>query len=175
MTEKMIMKNKAILLIILCIFSTYAWSTEKNSMPGKANALAQAVSHWGVEQCVPRVQQVSNFVGFNQSSGALALMPPENADKQIIPVAIEVATESGSGYVSANFAPNQANGCGASYDAVVYWDKGCSDIAEKHFKIYKNIGALNSRITVLDGGLATKVFLMPAGSGCVSIKKEVVI
>jgi hypothetical protein len=27
---------------------------------------------------------------------------------------------------------------------------------------------------VLDGGLSTKVFLMPAGSGCVSVKKEVV-
>ena len=28
---------------------------------------------------------------------------------------------------------------------------------------------------LLDGGPATKVFLMPAGDGCVSIKKEVVL
>jgi hypothetical protein len=28
---------------------------------------------------------------------------------------------------------------------------------------------------VLDGGVASKVFLMSAGSGCVSIKKEVVL
>jgi hypothetical protein len=34
---------------------------------------------------------------------------------------------------------------------------------------------LKKDITVLDGGAATKVLLMPAGSGCVSIKKEIVL
>jgi hypothetical protein len=34
---------------------------------------------------------------------------------------------------------------------------------------------LKKDIAVLDGGASTKVFLMPAGSGCLSIKKEVVL
>lgn len=88
---------------------------------------------------------------------------------------MEVATEQGSAYVSATFAPNQANGCGAAYDAVVYWPLACDALASKQFSSLKKIGMLKKAITVLDGGVATKVFLMPAGTGCVAIKKEIVL
>ncbi len=71
--------------------------------------------------------------------------------------------------------PNQANGCGAAYDAVVYWPLKCDAVAAKQFASLKKVGQLKKDISVLDGGVATKVFLMPAGSGCVSIKKEVVL
>ncbi|NNJ90562.1 MAG: hypothetical protein HKP55_02705 [Gammaproteobacteria bacterium] len=139
------------------------------------NSLTQALGHWGVKNCSERMNQLSGFVGYNKSSAAMALMPPSQVNQRMLPIAMEIPTENGAAYVSANFAPNQANHCGASYDAVVYWEQGCADIAENRFKAYKNIGALGNEMTVLDGGIATKVFLMPAGSGCVSIKKEVVL
>ncbi len=103
------------------------------------------------------------------------MMPPNAPDQRLIPVAMEIQTESGSAYVSAQFAPNQANGCGAAYDAVVYWPQKCDAVAGKQFAALKKVGQMKKDITVLDGGIATKVFLMPAGSGCVSIKKEVVL
>jgi len=34
---------------------------------------------------------------------------------------------------------------------------------------------LKRDVLVLDGGPATKVFLMTAGAGCISVKKEVVL
>jgi hypothetical protein len=58
---------------------------------------------------------------------------------------------------------------------VIFWQKLCGDVAVTQFAGMKISGKLNKEITVLDGGAATKVFLMPAGSGCVSIKKEVVL
>lgn len=170
---------KTAIYLFLWIFSIPAVSlTEQASAsvkPPKANTLTQALSHWGVENCRERVNQVSGFVGYNKSSAAMVLMPPVQVNQRMIPIAMEVPTETGAAYVSANFAPNQANNCGASYDAVVYWEKACQFVAEDQFKAFKNIGELGKDVTVLDGGLATKVFLMPAGRGCVSIKKEIVM
>ncbi|MFN4343210.1 MAG: hypothetical protein ACK4FE_14440 [Azonexus sp.] len=103
------------------------------------------------------------------------MAPPSQPDQRLLPLAMEVPTEGGVAYVSAHFAPNQANGCGAAYDAVAYWPQKCDAVAGKQFAALRKVGQLKKDITILDGGPATKVFLMPAGSGCVSIKKEVVL
>ena len=138
-------------------------------------AVTQAAVQQGILNCAGRINQVTNFLGFNNQSGAVLMTPPNQPDLRLIPLAMEIPTENGSAYVSAEFAPNQANGCGAAYDAVVYWPQRCDIVASRQFAALKKVGALKKDITVLDGGLATKVFLMPAGSGCVSIKKEVVL
>lgn len=140
-----------------------------------ANALTRAAVKQGALTCASRINQVSSFLGFGPHAGAMLMVPPNQPDQRLLPLAMEVPTEAGSAYVSVTFAPNQANGCGAAYDAVVYWPQKCDAVAAKQFVGLKRIGPMKTDITVLDGGMATKVFLMPAGSGCVSIKKEVVL
>jgi len=144
-------------------------------MSGGANAITQAAVQQGALNCATRINQVSNFLGFGPQAGAVLMMPPSQPDQRLIPLAMEVQTEGGSAYVSATFAPNQANGCGAAYDAVVYWPQKCEAVVARQFAGLKRVGQMKTNITVLDGGPATKVFLMPAGSGCVSIKKEFVL
>lgn len=140
-----------------------------------ANAITQAAVQKGVLNCVSRINQVSNFLGYSPQVGALLMLPPSQTDQRLVPLVMEVPGEGGSAYVSATFAPNQANGCGATYDAVMFWPQACDDVAAKQFAALKKVGPLRQTITVLDGGAATKVFLMPAGNGCVSIKKEIVL
>ncbi|CDS53140.1 hypothetical protein [Polaromonas sp. CG9_12] len=140
-----------------------------------ANNVTQAAVAQGVLNCAARINQVSSFVGYTAQAGALLMIPPAQPDQRLVPLALEVPAENGPAYVSATFAPNQANGCGAAYDAVVYWPQKCEAVASRQFAGLKRVGVLKTSITVLDGGEATKVFLMPAGSGCVSIKKEVVL
>jgi hypothetical protein len=48
-------------------------------------------------------------------------------------------------------------------------------VAAKRFGEMQKGRKLQNNITVLEGSTPTRVFLMPAGSGCVSIKKEVVL
>jgi len=80
----------------------------------------------------------------------------------------------GSAYISATFAPNQANGCGASVDAVVYWPQSCEDVTKQSYVGLKLLGRLKKDIAVLEGGANIKIFLMPAGvAGCISIRREV--
>jgi hypothetical protein len=140
-----------------------------------ANAVTQAAVQQGALTCASRINQVSNFLGFSPQAGAVLMMPPSQPDQRLIPLAMEVPNEGNSAYVSVTFAPNQANGCGAAYDAVIYWPLKCDAVAAKQFASLKRAGQMKTSITVLDGGPATKIFLMPAGSGCVSIKKEVVL
>ena len=140
-----------------------------------ANNVTQAAVAQGVLNCAARINQVSSFLGYTAQAGALLMIPPDQSDQRLIPMALEVPSENGAAYVSASFAPNQANGCGATYDAVVYWPQKCEAVASRQFASLKRVGLLKSSITVLDGGPATKVFLMSAGIGCVSIKKEVVL
>ena len=49
------------------------------------------------------------------------------------------------------------------------WEK----VEKTIFKNLKREGVLKENIVVLGGG-PVKVFLMPAGSGCIVIKKEIV-
>lgn len=141
----------------------------------QVNNLAKAAVQQGVLACAGRINQVSNFLGFSAEAGALLMVPPGSQDQRLLPLAMELPTPAGPAFASASFAPNQANGCGASYEAVVYWPQACDAVAARQFGALKQIGFLKKTIAVLDGGVATKVFLMPAGGGCVSIKQEAVL
>ncbi len=139
------------------------------------NAITQAGLQSGVKACAGRLEQVSAFLGFSSRAGAVLMTPPAEPDRSLVPLVMELPTEFGSAYASASFAPNQANGCGATYDAVMYWPQKCAAVAAKQFNGLKPLGQLKKDVSVLDGGASTKVFLMPAGTGCVSIKKEILL
>lgn len=140
------------------------------------NGITQAAVKAGALSCTSRINQVANFLTAGSPDvGALMLLPPDNPDQQMISASMEIPMkDKSSAYASASFAPNQANGCAGMYETVVYWPQKCSEVAVKNFSTLKKIGALSKNITVLDGGESMKVFLMPAGTGCVSIKKEIV-
>lgn len=145
------------------------------SQPAPTNSITQVAVQRGVFGCAGRINQMTNYLGFDAKSGAMLMLPPNGLDQRVIPLVMEVPTASGNAYVSASFAPNQINGCGATYDAVVYWPQKCSTVATAQFSTLKNAGQLKNAIVILEAGLSAKVFLMPAGAGCVSIKKEVVL
>ncbi|MBI5047841.1 MAG: hypothetical protein HZB54_02650 [Deltaproteobacteria bacterium] len=147
------------------------------------SAITQAAVKAGVLACASRINQVTNFLtAGSQWFGAFLIVPPANPDQQIVSASLEIQSKDAPlAYASASFAPNQANGCGGMYETVVYWAQGCDKVASQNFGGLKRIdtkqGAPSAHapsIVTLDGGATTKIFLMPAGTGCVSIKKEVV-
>ncbi len=134
-----------------------------------------AAAQQGVLSCSGRINQVVNALGVTDKSGVVLMLPPVQQDQRLAPLALEMPTTLGSSaYISATFAPNQANGCGASYDAVVYWPKSCDEVNQQSYAALKLLGRLKKDIVMLDGGANIKVFLLPAGAaGCISIKREV--
>ena len=155
--------------------SSKAKSPATRPSASNVNSITQAAVNAGVLSCTSRINQVSNFLtASNPGSGAFIFLPSDNPDRQLISVSLEIPLKDSFAYASASFAPNQANGCGGIYETVVYWPQKCAEVAEKNFASYKKAGALSKNITMLNVDESTRIFLMTAGAGCVSIKKEVV-
>ncbi len=139
------------------------------------NAIAKGFSDKGVVSCTARINQVTNFVGSGGATGAFLFLPPPPQDQRLASTSIEVVDkDKKSVYVSSSFAPNQANGCAAVYDAVAWWPAKCDAVASSQFPGQKQVGIIKQNIAILEINAVTRVFLMPAGEGCISIKKEVV-
>lgn len=130
----------------------------------------------GVSKCIGRINQVTTFLTTNTTNSGMVFNAPGNdVNQKLVSTVIEVQVQSGgASFVSASYAPGTNNGeCSATYDAVTHWPAACKQVASANFGAFKSTEALNKTILTLDGGPFVKVFLMPAGTGCVSIKKEV--
>lgn len=152
-------------------------ASQSNSTPAtpqpanpSVNAVTQAAVKLGVLSCLKRINQVATFLTANAKSGVLIIPSKEQPDQHIFSASFEILPPDNSIiYASASFFPNND----AVYDTVQYVDKSCDELEKTVFKHLKRKSVLKKNIILLDGG-AVKVFLMPAGSGCVVIKKEIV-
>jgi hypothetical protein len=134
------------------------------------NAVTEAAVKMGILSCVSRINQVASFLTTNVKSGVYIFSPKEQPDKHIFSTSFELLRPDDSTlYASASFFPNQD----AVYDTVEYVNIGCRELEKTVFKNLKRVNVLKKNIVLLDGG-KVKVFLMPAGSGTVVIKKEVI-
>lgn len=141
------------------------------------NAMTQALVQRGVLSCAARIEQVSRFLGFGPQAGAHLMPPAAPADQRLFSVQMELpAGAGGNSFVDMSFAPQQANGCGATYQTVSFWPQSCETVGNEQFAGLKPSQPLQRDVTVLNVSPATKVFLMRAGNaGCISMKKEIVL
>ena len=142
--------------------------------PNAIDTLSKAAQDAGVRSCRPLADRVNQYLIGNAPSSGVLFAAPENANARVFSSMVELESGQGVTYVSANFAPYGDSGCGVAYDAVTYWPESCADVATKVLKELRPMGTLGKGIAMLDGGPAMRMFLMPAGTGCVQIKKELV-
>jgi hypothetical protein len=140
----------------------------------KLNGLAQTAANAGIVDCVGRIQQTTEFLTANSKSGAFLFIAPADANRHIASASLEIQANGASSYASASFAPGGNNGCGTLYETVSYWGNRCEEVAKRAYPNFPPAGKLGESITMLEGGLYLRIFLMPAGQGCLSIKKELV-
>jgi hypothetical protein len=134
------------------------------------NAVTEAAVKMGVLSCISRINQVASFLTANVRSGVYIFTPNAQPDKHIFSTSFELLRPDDSTlYASASFCPNQD----AVYDTVEYVNIGSEELEKTVFKNLKRVSVLKKNIVLLNGG-NVKVFLMPAGSGTVVIKKEVI-
>jgi hypothetical protein len=142
--------------------------------PAAVNPITQAAVQSGTLACTSRINQVSAFLTGNTNSGAYLFFSKVQPDQRIFSTSLELLPANAPAmYASASFASSPAGGCGAVYDAVEYSARACMDLENDVFRNLKRTGVVKKDIVILDGG-AMKVFLMPAGAGCVVIRKEIV-
>lgn len=138
--------------------------------------ISLAASKSGVVTCLPRINQVVNFISGEAPTGAMLFVAPDNINKNQTSLSLELdnPNSSLSTYVSANFSPSVDGGCSGSYEAITFWLNPCDELAKNVFTTFKPTGRkLKNQIAVLEEGQYARVFLMPAVGGCIAIKKEV--
>lgn len=134
------------------------------------SVVTQAAVKMGVLSCASRINQVVTALTGNNQSGVFIFPAKQLPDAHIFSASFELVRPDDSNlYASASFFPNQD----AVYDTVEYVNMGCQEVEKSIFRNLKRVSVIKKNIILLDGG-AVKVFLMPAGSGTVVIKKEVV-
>ena len=109
------------------------------------SAVTQAAVQAGVLSCAERINQVTNFLTANSNSGAFLFLSSPQPDESVFSASLEIeiqGKEDSTAYASMSFAPNQANGCGALYETVVYWPIHCKELETKQFAGLKPAGAI---------------------------------
>ncbi len=174
-TSFQLLASKFRLALALAAIGTtvHAQAPQGNSSKSYAATAQRA----GITKCVARIHQVNNFVtGNNPNNGQLLTGPKDKLNQGIVATAIEIEGGGITSLVSSSFAPGASSSdCSATYDAITYWNASCAMVATSNYGAYRLLTQpLLRSVYVLDGGPTVKVFLMPAGSGCVSVKKEMV-
>lgn len=175
--------NQLIAWVGAVLVAGAAWAQESQPQKNVANqakktvqinAIAGAAAKSGVNRCLGRINQVTNFVIANSQSGTYLFVSPNQPDKSIVSANLEVQASNALTFASASFAPTGSDGCSGMYEAVTYWGENCDTVGTKGFPQLKKLGVIQRHVQVLQGDGTMRIFLMPAGQGCISIKKEVI-
>ena len=135
--------------------------------------VTQAFTQRGVAKCAERIGQFAQFLTNGAQVGGQVFVAPDDTDRRITSASLEIQAGPAMAYAGLTFAPDSgANRCGGVYELITYWPNTCDEVATKAFGTYKRTGVLRQSVIALENGPSVRVFLMPAGTGCTSIKKE---
>ena len=171
-------------LLITLSFATTLYAEETKQKPPQKqvpikpaspqanfNSIALAANQRGVIKCANTINAVTNYLGFNDRAGAVLTPDLNSPDVKPTSVVMEIPIQANnSAIVTATFSPT-ATSCQASYDAVIYWDFSCNDVIKKQFSTLKFIRKLKENVIQLEGP-NINFYLMSAGKGCISLKRE---
>ena len=140
----------------------------------KTTQITKAAAQAGVLSSAKQIDRVITHLAGNSQYSACLFLPSQRPDESIFSTSLEIPVENApSIYASVSFAPFPEETSQAVYDTVQYVSKTPEELRTSVFKNIKNERILKSDIMMLDNGSA-KFFLMPAGEGCIVIRKEVV-
>ena len=143
------------------------------SAAGGFNAVTSTLQKAGVVRCSKQIQKVTDFLASKSHIGTMVFPTASNPDDSLVSISSEIISGTTLTYASANFAP-RADGGSAEYEQVSHWSNSCDDVFTVNYINFKPMGVLQQQITVFYTNPATRVMMIPAGTGCVVIKKEIV-
>jgi hypothetical protein len=136
------------------------------------NAVTAAMQRAGVRRCAPQVQKVTDFLTSKSRSGTIVFPAARNPDDSLLTISSEIVTGNVLSYAGVTFAP-RSDGCSAVYERVSHWQNTCDEVHAAQYANFKPEGNLQQLIKVYAVNPSSKVMMVPAGTGCLVILKEV--
>lgn len=137
------------------------------------NAVTSTLQRAGVRRCAAKIQRVTEFLTTNGRTGTIVFPLGNDPDNSIVSLSTEIQTGPIVSYSGSTFAP-VGDGCSAVYESVTHWQNSCDEVVAAQYAGFPAVGALQQRIRVLSNQPNVRIMLVPAGTGCVVIKKELV-
>lgn len=141
--------------------------------PPGDNIIVQAAQRANLQTCMPQLKSVSDFLIAGAPHGAFVTQHARQPDRQLFSAIIERVDQMGSHVITLNLSPAPMGGCAIEYSQVTSWSEPCQKVAGGAFAGYKVKGGLVKNVSVLEREPLLHTFLMPTGTGCVSVKREV--
>lgn len=133
-----------------------------------------ALSQAGISVCAPVLLTAAQFI-FDAGDGDFSIQPL-GPDVNRWPVVLTI--ESQHTAVGHNrltvitIAP--AGTCSGSYEQVITWPQSCQVLKSTVFADFKGERLFYRSVRTSELTAGIQLFLMPSGTGCVSIKKELI-
>lgn len=149
------------------------------AQPGPAPKLApidrltQQLTKAGVKRCLPIVQTVGKFLIESGEAAFVVRSLGTNGDTSPVMVTIESSHPSlgTTRYSTVTVVP--AESCAGYYEQSIYWAQACTAVRATNFANFPAPKALQKNIMTSTASPTVSLYLMPAGQGCLSVKKEI--
>lgn len=140
----------------------------------QANPITASLMRAGVKRCAPQIQKVTDFLNRGARVATVPFPAAANTDDSLISLSSEVQMGNVLSYSDANFAPRADGGCSAVYEQITHWQNTCDQVYAAQFPTFQSRGLLGQQVRVYYNNPGSQVMLVPAGPGCVVIKKEII-
>lgn len=134
--------------------------------------LEGSLQQLGLRTCAARFQDVAGFLFANGDVDFV--LQPLGPNPNLWPTALTSAgayeQSKQSRFTTLLVAP--AGTCAGMYQQVIYWAEPCPTLKKRVFGGFTNDRVLRGAIMQSESAPGLQLYLMPAGPGCVSIKKE---
>lgn len=136
------------------------------------NQVVEQAQKAGVKRCLPAVAAISNYLIGADPHGVDSFRT-RKPDEQPFSATIERDTADGVALSSVTVTPLQDGDCALSYDQINWYNSSCLVVAKELYPQHQYRGVLSKKVILLEG--AASVYLLPAGDGCLVLKKEVIV
>lgn len=142
---------------------------------GSLHPLAEALRAQGVRRCLTRAHQAATYLTRGGVAyGGTLFVSTQAPDTSIATISIELRAQDALAYATLTLTPRAASEtCAATYELFQHWNLACPALARQRYpQLLDTAKPLSQSITALGNHPTQRVFLIPAGTGCISVEKD---
>jgi hypothetical protein len=150
-----------------------AFTASCSAQAPASERLAAEMTQLGIKRCAPIIQHVAQFLMEGGEAGFQIKLLGTPADETSVIVTIESshADLGTTRYATIMVAPKES--CSGYYEQSIYWTSGCTTLKQSNFANFPDTTPLFRYVQTSAASPTVLLYLMPAGEGCVSVKKEI--
>jgi len=167
---------KKLLGVTLTATLGFAWpsivANAQQTSP-ELNQLASKLSELGFENCLSRINDISNFVVSEGEHSALLFFDEQKKDQTLVSFLVGRGGENQNYLATLDFTQNAE--CSATYEITQIWIDSCEEVVASQFKDYAKGQTLHGGFNMLSktDNLHVAVRALPE-AGCLTVQKEVI-